>query len=139
MSYLIDTNIISEIRKGKRTNANVARWYATVSGEDLYLSVLVLGEIRQGVERCRERDPTKAASLEKWLQRIKEGFGPRVLGISQIIAEEWGKMNAYRSLPTVESLLAATAHVHDLVLVTRNIAFVEPTGVRFLNPFLFTE
>lgn len=135
MSYLIDTNVISEVRKGGRANANVARWFESIDDTELYLSVLVLGEIRQGVERARGRDPARAAALESWLTQVREAFGSRILGVSQPVADEWGRMNALRPLPVIDSLLAATAKVHGLTLVTRNAADVAGSGADCLNPF----
>ena len=135
MSYLLDTNIVSEIRKAERADAHVTDWYASVSDEDLYLSVLVLGEIRQGVERVRPRDPATAVALERWLAQVRDTFGPRILTVSLSVAEEWGRMNRVRPLPVVDSLLAATAKVHGLTLITRNIDDIAGTGVACLDPF----
>lgn len=135
MTWLIDTNIISEVRKGPRCHPAVAAWWAGVEDRDLFLSALTLGEIRKGVEGIRPRDPAKAAALEGWLAEVAEAFGPRVLGVDRAVAEAWGRMSALRSVPVVDALLAATACVHDLVLVTRNAADVEGLGVRVLNPF----
>jgi predicted nucleic acid-binding protein len=135
VSYLIDTNVISELRKKDRTDPNVAAWYATVNDEDLYLSVLVLGEIRQGIERARTSDSEKAATLDRWLAQVRSAFGRRVLPITVSVAEEWGRLNRNRPLPTVDSLLAATARVHGLTLVTRNLADIIDTGVEYLDPF----
>lgn len=135
MSYLIDTNIISEVRKGDRCNPNVSRWYSAISDDELYLSVLVLGETRQGVERARPRDANQATALEAWLRRVSDAFGPRVLPITRDVADEWGRMNAVRPFPAVDSLLAASAKIHGLTLVTRNVDDVSGTGVDVLNPF----
>ena len=135
MTWLIDTNIISEVRKGPRCHPTVAAWWAGVEDRDLFLSALTLGEIRKGIEGIRPRDPAKAAALESWLTEVAEAFGPRVLGIDTAVAEAWGRISALRSVPVVDALLAATARVHDLVLVTRNTTDVEGLGVRVLNPF----
>ena len=135
MSYLLDTNIISEIRKADRANARVVAWYDSISDDEVYLSVLVLGEIRQGVERVRPRDPGKSVALERWLARVREAFGPRILAVTLAVAEEWGKVNSIRSLPVVDSLLAATARVHGLTLVTRNTRDIAGTGTDCLDPF----
>ena len=135
MSYLIDTNVISELRKQDRANPNVTAWYGTVSNEDLYLSVLVLGEIRQGIERARPSDPDKANALDRWVTLVREAFGQRILPITVSIAEEWGRLNCARPLPVVDSLLAATAIVHGLTLVTRNLNDISGTGVACLDPF----
>ena len=135
MKYLIDTNIISEVRKGKRCNPGVATWYASVVDEDLCISVLVLGEIRKGLERLRTRDPAQAVILENWLHAITEAFGERALPIDPPIADEWGRMNAIRPLPIIDGLLVATAKIHNLKLVTRNEADMAELGASILNPF----
>ena len=135
MTWLVDTNIISEIRKGARCHSAVAAWWAGVEDRDLFLSALTLGEIRKGIEGVRPRDPAKAAALEGWLAEVADAFGPRVLGVDAAVAEAWGRIAAARSVPVIDALLAATAQVHDLVLVTRNTADVSGLGVRTLNPF----
>lgn len=135
MRYLVDTNVISEVRKADRCNPGVAAWYATVADEDLCLSVLVLGEIRKGLERLRTRDPQQATVLETWLDAVTEAFGERALPIETAIADEWGRMNAVRPVPVIDGLLAATAKVHGLTLVTRNEADVAGLGATVLNPF----
>lgn len=95
----------------------------------------MVGEIRQGVERLRRRDPNQAKVFDRWLAALRRDYGDRVLPITAAVAEEWGRLNAPDPLPVVDGLLAATAKVHDLTLVTRNTAQVERTGVRLLNPF----
>lgn len=135
MTYLVDTNVISELRKGARCDAGVAAWYASASEDHLLLSVLVLGEIRKGLERLRPRDPEQAAALERWLETVAQAFGERVLPVDAAVAEEWGRMSARRPVSTVDALLAATAKVHGLILVTRNVADVQGLGAEVLNPF----
>lgn len=135
MSFLIDTNVISEIRKGDRCDPGVAAWWADVAEDDLWLSALVLGEIRKGVELARRRDPQKAAALEAWLGDVIAGFADRVLPVDAAVAEEWGRMNAIRPVPVIDALLAATAKANGLTLVTRNEADVAGIGVEVLNPF----
>ncbi len=135
MTWLVDTNVVSEVRKGARCHPAVAAWWAGVEDDDLFLSVLTLGEIRKGVEAARPRDPPKAAALEAWLAEVVEAFGPRVLGVELPVAEAWGRMSAPRSVPVVDALLAATASVHGLVLVTRNVTDVKGLGARVLDPF----
>ncbi|MBW7852600.1 type II toxin-antitoxin system VapC family toxin [Gemmobacter nectariphilus] len=135
MSFLIDTNVISEIRKGNRCDPGVATWWAEVAEDDLWLSALVLGEIRKGVELARRRDPQKAAALEAWLGEVVAGFADRVLPVDAAVAEEWGRMNAIRPVPVIDALLAATAKANGLTLVTRNEADVAGIGVEVLNPF----
>jgi predicted nucleic acid-binding protein len=135
MSYLIDTNIISEIRKGARCDAHVSAWYAGVADEELFLSTFVLGEIRKGIELARPKDAAKAIGLERWLQDVETAFGERVLGIDNAISDQWGRMCAIRPVPVIDSLLAATALINDLTLVTRNDRDVIGLGAKVLNPF----
>jgi toxin FitB len=135
LSYLIDTNIISEVRKGDRCDAHVSVWYASIADEDLFLSTLVLGEIRKGVELVRPRDPGKAAALERWLREVEVAFSGRVLGIDNAVSDQWGRMSAIRPVPTIDGLLAATALTNGLTLVTRNDRDVAGLGATVLNPF----
>jgi toxin FitB len=135
VNYLIDTNVISELRKDTRRNPNVGRWYTGTISETLYLSVLVLGELRKGVEKARARDPAQARALEKWVDQIRKDFSERILPIDLPVVDEWGRMNAIRPLPVIDSLLAATAKVHAMTLVTRNFLDMSNLGVRVLNPF----
>jgi predicted nucleic acid-binding protein len=135
VNYLIDTNIISEVRKGERCNPNVAAWFASVDDADIYLSVLVLGEIRKGVERARSSNPAQARTLEKWLTFVNGSFAERILPIDQAVADEWGRMAAKRPVSTVDALLAATAKVHGMSLATRNVADVADLRADFVNPF----
>ena len=135
MTFLIDTNIISEVRKSDRCDPAVAAWWSGVAEEDLWLSPLVLGEIRKGVELARRRDPQKAEALEAWLAEVMSGFRNRVLPVDTAVAEEWGKIIAIRPVPVVDALLAATAKASGLTLVTRNIDDVLGLDVKVLNPF----
>ena len=135
MNYLLDTNIISEVRKGTKCDPHVAAWYESIDDAEIYLSVLVLGEIRKGVERVRPNDPTQARALEKWLTVVVQSFAERVLPVDQAVADEWGRMSAKRPVSTIDALLAATANVHGMTLATRNTADVADLGVLILNPF----
>ncbi len=139
MSYLIDTNIISEVRKGARCDAHVSAWYASIADDDLYLSTLVLAEIRKGVELARPRDAGKAVALERWLREIEVAFDGRVLGIDHAVSDQWGRMSAIRPIPVIDGLLAATASVNGLTLVTRNDRDVAGLGASVLNPFRGAE
>jgi len=135
VSFLLDTNVISEHRKRDRADSNVAAWFATVRGNDLYLSVLAVGELRKGLERLRTRDVAQAYALAEWIEGLHSMFANRVIGIDLATAEEWGRMNAVRSLPAVDSLMAASAKVHGMTFVTRDDIAVAEFGVRLLNPF----
>jgi predicted nucleic acid-binding protein len=135
VTWLIDTNVISEIRKGPRCHAEVAAWWADVAETDLFLSVLTLGEIRKGIETLRPRDAARATALDGWLAELTTAFGPRILAIDAATAAAWGRIAAARSVPVIDALLAATARLHDLTLVTRNTADLAGLDVRLLNPF----
>ena len=137
MSYLLDTNVLSELRKGLRCDPRVTRWFSTVADEDLWLSVLVVGEIRRGVESVKRRDPRRAAALERWLTRLTRDHAERILPVDRAVAEEWGRLSAVRSASVVDGLLAATARVHGLTLATRNVRDVEWTGASCVNPFSY--
>lgn len=134
MSYLLDTNVLAEIRK-PRPHPAVAAWYEEAGDDELFLSVLVVGEIQQGVARLRRKDPRQAAVYEAWLGKLRREFADRVLPVTQDVALEWGRRSAGNPPPVIDGLIAATALVHGLTVVTRNVADFEPTGVPLLNPF----
>ena len=133
--FLLDTNVISELRKGLKCDPAVARWYRGVREDEIFLSVLVIGEIRQGIERLRPRNSRHAHVLENWLAELLEAFGDRILPVDERTAQHWGRLNARETFPVIDSLLAATATAHNLTLVTRNNRDIERSGVRCLNPF----
>jgi predicted nucleic acid-binding protein len=136
VTYLIDTNVISELRKRDRCDANVARWFDSCRPDEVYLSVLTIGEIRRGIESIRLRDPEAAAALEGWLERVRAEHEDRILPIDRDVADEWGRLSVPDPLPVIDGLLAATAKIRGMTLVTRNTSDVERTGVSCLNPFL---
>ena len=136
MTFLLDTNTISEVRKGQRCDAGVLEWYSSTNETELFISSLVLGEIRKGIELTRRRrDMRQADILESWLQGIAQMFIERILLVNTDVADTWGQISAIRPVPVVDGLLAATAKVHDLTLVTRNVSDVQGLGVNILNPF----
>ncbi len=134
MSYLLDTSALSEARK-PAGDANVRAWLASVRGDELYLSALVVGEVRQGIERLRRRDRPQAAVFEAWLSTSRRDYADRILPVTTDIAEAWGRLNVPDPVPAIDGMLAATARVHGLTLVTRNTADVARMGVPLLNPF----
>ncbi len=135
MKYLVDTNVISEVRKGQRCHASVAAWWSTISPEEIFLSVLTIGEIRKGIESVRRRDARSASTLEAWLLRLISHYRDQILAIELDIVEEWGWMSVPDPLPVIDGLLAATAKVRGLTLVTRNVADIARTGVDSFNPW----
>lgn len=134
MSYLLDTNVLSEVRK-PNADPNVSTWLKDVDGNRLYLSVLVLGEVRQGVERLRRRDVTRATEFDEWLQELQRSYVDRIVLIDAETADIWGRLNAERTLPVIDGLLAATALRHSFTVVTRNTKDFDGTGVKVLDPF----
>lgn len=135
MGYLIDTNVLSEMRKGSRGNSHVRAWAVRARTNDLCLSVLVVAEVRRGIESIRRTDAAQAAVLDAWLVRVVESFGERILPITLPIADRFARLSVPDRIPFVDGLLAATALEHGLVLVTRNLRDVARTGVRWLDPF----
>lgn len=135
MSLLLDTNVLSELRKGTRLNAHVRAWFEVVAVDESYLSVLVIGELRRGVELVRRRDTKQAAALERWLTRVSTDHAERILPVDGSVADQWGRLTAKQAGSVIDTLMAATALVHGLVLVTRNVKDVAWTGVSYLNPF----
>lgn len=134
MSYLLDTNVVSELRKNA-PDPNVIAWYDGVPSAQLFLSVLTLGEIRLGVERARRKDPAKAATLENWLVRLQSVYAAQIVPVDAMIADVWAQLSVPDPLPVIDGLLAATACVRNLTLVTRNTADIHRCGIRLLNPF----
>ena len=135
MSFLFDTNVISELRKGKACDRNVARWHRGVTEDEIYMSVLVLGEIRKGAEKIRRRDPMRARAIEDWMVALSVALGDRVLPVTAEIADVWGRMSTLRTVPIIDSLLAATAKGHGLTIVTRNVSDFVEFDIAVLNPF----
>lgn len=133
--FLLDTNVVSELRKKERCAPKVNAWAATVSRNQDFLSVLVVGELVRGAILKRRSDPQMADALEKWIARLTHLYAERILPITLEIAQEWGRLSALRPIPPEDGLLAATALVHRLTLVTRNVKNVEGLGVSLLNPW----
>ncbi|MCX7365267.1 MAG: type II toxin-antitoxin system VapC family toxin [Alphaproteobacteria bacterium] len=134
MSFLLDTNVVSESRR-PHPDGGVVGWVRAQAAHDIYISALTLGEIAQGVALRARRDLVASRSLVAWLATIRLEFDDRVLPITGEIAEAWGQLQAKRPLPVVDALLAATALVHELTLVTRNIRDFEGLSVPLENPW----
>jgi predicted nucleic acid-binding protein len=136
LSYLVDTNVISELRKGTRCDPNVRAWFSPIPEEEIFLSVLTIGEIRKGIESIRLRDQAASRVLDRWLRQLVSSYRDRILPVDQEAAERWGEMNVPDPLPVLDGLIAATARVHDLTVATRNAKDMARTGVPFVNPFV---
>ena len=135
MKWLLDTNVVSELRKGARCDQNVSRWIDTVPQESLFTSVLVIGELRRGVDLLARKDPDQARALARWLEQVRVAFAGRTLEITEQVAEEWGRLGVPTLRPVVDGLLAATAKVHSLIVVTRNTSDFGSMGIDLHNPF----
>jgi predicted nucleic acid-binding protein len=133
--FLLDTNVVSELRKGARADAGVQAWFDEHTSDQLWLSVLVVGELRRGVELLRRRDKRAGKRLSDWLGTITTEYGDRIIPITTEVCERWAMLNVPDPLPVIDGLLAATALERDLTLVTRNTVDVERTGAALVNPF----
>jgi toxin FitB len=138
VSYLLGTNVLSELRKPEaKRNPGLTSWMSSVKPDELFLSVLVVGEICKGIEQLRARDPGQALVLGAWLERIETFYADRILPITLDITMRWGRSQAVRNYPVIDSLLAATADAYELSFVSRNLGDLKGwSSVRpFVNPF----
>jgi predicted nucleic acid-binding protein len=137
--YLVDTDVISEIRKGEKANAGVREFFQ-MAGRDvipLYLSVVTVGELRTGVERLRHRgDLRQADLLERWLRQVTQSYTDAILPFDEETAHVWGRLRVPNPENPLDKQIAATALIHDLTVATRNTEHFAPTGVRLTNPFV---
>jgi hypothetical protein len=124
---------VSEIRR--RRDPRVSVWADSVMSDQLFLSVLTVGEIRKGIDRLRPRDSSQADVFDRWLSDLRTRFAARILPVTAEVAECWGTMNAARPLSAIDSLIAATARTHSLTVVTGNEADFQGCGVTLLNPW----
>jgi hypothetical protein len=137
--YLVDTDVISEIRKGEKANAGVRAFFESAKRDevDLYLSVVSVGELRQGVERIRHRgDSEQAALLDRWLRQVTRTYADAILPIDEESAHVWGRLRVPNPENPLDKQIAATALIHDLTVVTRNTEHFAPTGAKLKNPFV---
>ncbi len=135
MPYLLDTNVLSELRKGPRGDKCVRAWASGVKSERHYVSVLSLGEIRKGIERLRRTAPERCEVFEEWLERLTVEYAGDILDVTNAIADRWGRLEAGRTRPVIDGLLAATALEFSLTIATRNVKDFAGTGVKLVNPF----
>ena len=134
--FLLDTNVVSELRKRERSAAKVNAWAQRIEPNQNFLSVLVVGELRRGAILKRRTDPAAADALEQWIARLTHLYSDRILPITLEIAQEWGRLSALRPISPEDGLLAATANVHRLTFVSRNTSNVQGLGVAILNPWV---
>ena len=135
MPYLLDTNVLSELRKGMRGDERVRAWAQAVSGDRHFVSVLSLGEIRKGIERLRRKTPEQCEVFEQWLERLSVDYAGDIIEVNDAIADHWGRLEASRTRPVIDGLLAATALEFGLNIATRNTRDFAGTGVKLVNPF----
>ncbi len=134
MGYLFDTNAISETRR-KQRHPNFQAFYDSVEPEQIYLSVLTLGEIQKGIYNRQRRGKPALAGLDVWADSIDSTYSGRILHVDMAVATLWGELSADRSRPAVDTLLAATALVHGLTLITRNVRDLDGLPVKWHNPW----
>ena len=139
MPYLLDTNILSEIRKGRYCDPNLSKWVKDTANDRHHVSVLSLGEIRKGIEILRRRSPEQCFVFENWLVTIRKEYENDILTVTNEISEQWGRMMAKQTKPIIDGLLAATAITHRLTMATRNINDFKNVGVKVVNPFQYLK
>lgn len=130
--YLVDTNVISEARRG---TAEAVAWMRSADPRTIHLSALTLSEIMRGIALKQRSDPVTAGHLAEWLRKLRHQHADRILPITDQISVEWGRIAAIRPRGDVDGLIAATAIVHDLVVVTRNVADFADSGADIVNPW----
>ena len=130
--YLLDTNIVSDVQ---RRLPKPTEWLASVDPTSVSLSVITLGEIERGIVKLRKIDSEKATRLDLWLRELRRDNADRILAVTEDVALAWGRITAGRTRGSADTLIAATALVHDLILVTRNVADFDDAGVTVLNPW----
>jgi predicted nucleic acid-binding protein len=135
VTYLLDTNALSEVKKRVR-NPGFEKWYFSTPTHQLHVSVLTIGEIGHGLTKLLERgDSSQAAVFQPWLEETIRRYGDRIVPVTMEIARVWGEQSRRQQVGQIDALIAATAQVHDWIVVTRNVKDFELTGVRVLNPF----
>lgn len=134
--YLVDTNVISELRKGDRANPGVRAFFSALADEDIYLAVQTIGELRRGVDSIRRRgDGPQAQRLEDWLETLLAGYTDRILGFDLDCAQVWGALMSPHPQHPIDKQITAIALIHGLAVVTRNTVDFRHAGLRVVNPF----
>lgn len=137
MTHLLDTNVLSESSRPKTASRNVLAWLGKMPEDLLFTSAVSIGEVRLGIEKLRPKDVGRAQSLEIWLHAALPKFGSRILPVDEPVAQLWGRLSAGRTVPVIDTYIAATALVHGLTVATRNIKDFAWTGVPTFDPFAF--
>ncbi|MEP6567762.1 MAG: type II toxin-antitoxin system VapC family toxin [Mesorhizobium sp.] len=130
--YLLDTNIVSDVQ---RRLPKPTAWLTSIDPGSVNLSVITIGEIERGIVKLRKADPERATRLDLWLRELRRDNTDRILAVTEDVALAWGRISAGRTRGSADTLIAATALVHDLILVTRNVADFDDTGVTVFNPW----
>ena len=134
MTYLLDTNVVSESQR-KKPNKAVMAWLDSINEAELFLSRITIGEIHAGAEKLRGREPRRSSNIENWLAEIETFYDERILPLTDSIIVQWGKLYAFNKSNPIDMLIAATAIEHHLVVVTRNTKDFQQTGLELLNPW----
>ena len=135
MNVLVDTNVISELRRGRKAAPRVLAWFAALPAENVFTSVIVLGEIRRGIELVARHDKPQATALEQWYALVRERLADRVLGIDEPVMEQWARISVPDMLPAYDGLIAATALTHCLIVATRSTRDYRRAGIRVVDPW----
>lgn len=135
MKVLVDTNVISELKRGANAAPRVVAWFAAIAPQNIFTSVIVLGEIRRGIELVARRDKQQADALERWYALVRERLGNRVLAVDESVMALWARISVPNMLPAFDGLIAATALAHGLTIATRNMQDYRRAGVEVINPW----
>ena len=135
MSILVDTNVVSELKRGRNAAPAVTAWFATMPAEQIFTSVVVLGEVRRGIELIARCDKAQAEMLERWYASMRQQLGTRVLPVDEPVMMMWSRISVPDPLPAYDGLIAATALVNNMTVATRNTADFRRVGVTVVDPW----
>jgi predicted nucleic acid-binding protein len=135
VNMLVDTNVVSELKRGRHADPRVVAWFSNIPGERVFTSVIVLGEIRRGIELVARRDKQRAVLLERWYASVREHLAHRVLAVDEPVMMIWSKISVPDMLPAYDGLIAATALAHGMTVVTRNALDYQRAGVDVIDPW----
>jgi toxin FitB len=139
VSFLVDTNVVSELKRGRNAAPAVTAWFASVPAEQIFTSVVVLGEVRHGIELLARRDKPQADLLKRWYASMRQQLGTRVLPVDEPVMMVWSRISVPDPLPAYDGLIAATALVHDMTVATRNATDFRRVGARAVDPWSDTR